>query len=143
MAAQLMGVNVTRVIVTTFMIGGFFGGVAGTLYGLQFGNVAWNMGFIPGIKAFTAAVLGGIGNIRGAMSGGLLLGLIENMSVVCIGSEWKNVVAFVVLALVLILRPTGSPRREDRRLMATAKRALGFTVGAHLRVTRSEAAPRP
>jgi branched-chain amino acid transport system permease protein len=106
-AAQLMGVNVTRVIVTTFLIGGFFGGVAGTLYGLQFGNVTWNMGFIPGIKAFTAAVLGGIGNIRGAMLGGLLLGLIENMSVVCIGSEWKNVIAFAVLPLVLIIRPTG------------------------------------
>jgi branched-chain amino acid transport system permease protein len=106
-AAQLMGVNVTRVIVTTFVIGGFFGGVAGALYGLQFGNVTWNMGFIPGIKAFTAAVLGGIGNIRGAMLGGLLLGLIENMSVVCIGSEWKNVIAFAVLPLVLIIRPTG------------------------------------
>jgi branched-chain amino acid transport system permease protein len=106
-AAQLMGVNVNRVIVTTFMIGGFFGGVAGSLYGLQFGNVAWNMGFIPGIKAFTAAVLGGIGNIRGAMLGGLLLGVLENMSVVCIGAEWKNVVAFVVLPLVLIFRPTG------------------------------------
>jgi branched-chain amino acid transport system permease protein len=106
-AAQLMGVNVNRVIVTTFMIGGFFGGIAGSLYGLQFGNVAWNMGFIPGIKAFTAAVLGGIGNIRGAMLGGLLLGVLENMSVVCIGAEWKNVVAFVVLPLVLIFRPTG------------------------------------
>lgn len=106
-AAQLMGVNVTRVIVTTFVIGGFFGGVAGALYGLQFGNVSWNMGFIPGIKAFTAAVLGGIGNIRGAMLGGLLLGLIENMSVVCIGSEWKNVIAFTMLPLVLIIRPTG------------------------------------
>ena len=106
-AAQLMGVNVNRVIVTTFMIGGFFGGIAGSLYGLQFGNVVWNMGFIPGIKAFTAAVLGGIGNIRGALLGGVLLGLIENMSVVCIGSEWKNVVAFVVLPLVLVFRPTG------------------------------------
>lgn len=106
-AAQLMGVNVNRVIVLTFAIGGFFGGVAGSLYGLQFGNVVWNMGFIPGVKAFTAAVLGGIGNIRGAMLGGLLLGLIENMSVVCIGAEWKNVVAFIVLPLVLILRPTG------------------------------------
>lgn len=106
-AAQLMGVNVNRVIVLTFAIGGFFGGVAGSLYGLQFGNIAWNMGFIPGVKAFTAAVLGGIGNIRGAMLGGLLLGLIENMSVVCLGAEWKNVVAFVVLPLVLILRPTG------------------------------------
>lgn len=106
-AAQMMGVNVNRVIVTTFVIGGFFGGIAGTLSGLQFGNVAWNMGFIPGVKAFTAAVLGGIGNIRGAMLGGLALGLIENMSVVCLGAEWKNVVAFTVLPLVLIFRPTG------------------------------------
>lgn len=106
-AAQLMGVNVDRVILTTFLIGGFFGGVAGSLYGLQFGFVVWNMGFIPGLKAFTAAVLGGIGNIRGAMIGGLLLGLIENMSVVCIDSEWKNPIAFTVLVLVLILRPTG------------------------------------
>ncbi|MGH2755040.1 MAG: branched-chain amino acid ABC transporter permease [Actinomycetota bacterium] len=106
-AAQLMGVNVDKVIVTTFVIGGFFGGIAGSLYGMQFGNVAWNMGFIPGIKAFTAAVLGGIGNIRGAMLGGLLLGVLENMSVVCIGSEWKNVVAFVILPLVLVFRPTG------------------------------------
>jgi branched-chain amino acid transport system permease protein len=106
-AAQLMGVNVDRVIVTTFMIGGFFGGVAGSLYALRFGNVVWNMGFIPGIKAFTAAVLGGIGNIRGAMLGGLLLGLIENLSTVCIGAEWKNVIAFTLLPLVLIFRPTG------------------------------------
>ena len=106
-AAQLMGVNVDRVIVTTFMIGGFFGGVAGSLYALRFGNVAWNMGFIPGIKAFTAAVLGGIGNIRGAMLGGILLGLIETLSTVCIDDQWKNVVAFTVLPLVLIFRPTG------------------------------------
>ena len=106
-AAQLMGVNVDRVIVTTFMIGGFFGGVAGSLYALRFGNVVWNMGFIPGIKAFTAAGLGGIGNIRGAMLGGLLLGLIENLSTVCIGAEWKNVIAFTLLPLVLIFRPTG------------------------------------
>ncbi|MFN2388717.1 MAG: branched-chain amino acid ABC transporter permease [Actinomycetota bacterium] len=106
-AAQLMGVNVNRVIVTTFVIGGFFGGIAGSLYGLQFGSVVWNMGFIPGVKAFTAAVLGGIGNIRGAMLGGVLLGVIENVSTVCLGSEWKNVVAFVILPLVLIFRPTG------------------------------------
>ena len=106
-AAQLMGVNVDRVIVLTFLIGGFFGGVAGAMYGLLIGSIAWNLGFIPGVKAFTAAVLGGIGNIRGAMLGGLLLGLIENMSTVCIGSEWKNVVAFTVLPLVLIFRPTG------------------------------------
>ncbi len=106
-AAQLMGVNVTRVIVLTFAIGGFFGGVAGSLYGLQYGNVVWNMGFIPGVKAFTAAVLGGIGNIRGAMLGGIILGMVENLSVVCIGAEWKNVVAFVILPLVLLFKPTG------------------------------------
>ena len=106
-ASQLMGVNVDKVIIMTFFIGGFFGGVAGAMYGLLFGSIAWNLGFIPGVKAFTAAVLGGIGNIRGAMLGGLLLGLIENMSTVCIGAEWKNVVAFTMLPLVLIFRPTG------------------------------------
>lgn len=106
-ASQLMGINIDKVIVTTFLIGGFFGGIAGSLYAVQFGNVAWNMGFFPGIKAFTAAVLGGIGNIRGAMIGALALGLIENVSTVCIGSEWKDVVAFTVLPLVLIFKPTG------------------------------------
>lgn len=106
-ASQLMGVNVDRVIMTTFLIGGFFGGVAGTLYGIQFGFVVWNMGFIPGLKAFTAAVLGGIGNIRGAALGGLLLGLVENMSAICIGAEWKNPLAFMILVLVLVLRPSG------------------------------------
>jgi len=106
-AAQLMGVNIDRVIVTTFVVGGFFAGVAGVLYGMRFGNVVFNMGFIPGLKAFTAAVLGGIGNIRGAMIGGVGLGLIEHVSSVCIGSEWKNVVAFSVLVLVLVFKPTG------------------------------------
>lgn len=106
-ASQLMGINVDRVIVTTFLIGGFFGGVAGAMYGLLFGNVVWNMGFIYGIKAFTAAVLGGIGNIRGAVLGALVLGLVENMSTVCLDAEWKNVVAFTLLPLVLIFRPTG------------------------------------
>ncbi|HJR44080.1 MAG TPA: branched-chain amino acid ABC transporter permease [Actinomycetota bacterium] len=106
-AAQLMGVNVDRVIVVTFLIGGFFGGIAGAMYGLLFGSIAWNLGFTPGVKAFTAAVLGGIGNIRGAMLGAILLGLIENLSTVCIDSEWKNVVAFTILPLVLIFRPTG------------------------------------
>jgi branched-chain amino acid transport system permease protein len=106
-ASQLMGINVDKVIVTTFVIGGFFGGIAGAMYGLLIGNVVWNMGFIYGIKAFTAAVLGGIGNIRGAVLGALLLGLVENMSTVCLAAEWKNVVAFTLLPLVLIFRPTG------------------------------------
>jgi branched-chain amino acid transport system permease protein len=106
-AARLMGVNVDRVIATTFFVGGFFGGVAGFLYGLVFSKVAWNLGFFPGIKAFTAAVLGGIGNIRGALLGGIMLGLIENIGTLCIGSEWKNPIAFSILVLMLIFRPTG------------------------------------
>ena len=106
-AARLMGVNVDRVVATTFFVGGFFGGVAGFLYGLVFSKVAWNLGFIPGIKAFTAAVLGGIGNIRGALLGGVALGLIENLSTMCIGTEWKDPIAFSVLVLVLVFRPTG------------------------------------
>jgi branched-chain amino acid transport system permease protein len=106
-ASRLMGVNVDRVIVTTFFVGGFFGGIAGFLYGLVFSKVAWNLGFIPGIKAFTAAVLGGIGNIRGALLGGLTLGLVENLSTLCVGTEWKNPIAFGVLVLVLVFRPTG------------------------------------
>jgi branched-chain amino acid transport system permease protein len=106
-AARMMGVNVDRVVATTFFVGGFMGGIAGFLYGLVFNKVSWNLGFIPGIKAFTAAVLGGIGNIRGALLGGLMLGLIENLSTLCIGTEWKNVIAFSVLVLVLVFRPTG------------------------------------
>ncbi len=106
-AARMMGVNVDRVIMATFFIGGVFGGMAGFMYALVFEKVAWNLGFIPGLKAFTAAVLGGIGNIRGAALGGLLLGLIENLSTLCIGAEWKNPIAFSVLVLVLIFKPTG------------------------------------
>ncbi|MGI8407312.1 MAG: branched-chain amino acid ABC transporter permease, partial [Actinomycetota bacterium] len=106
-ASRMMGVNVDRVVAITFFVGGFFGGIAGFLYGLVFSKVAWNLGFIPGLKAFTAAVLGGIGNIRGALLGGLMLGLIENLSTLCIGAEWKNPIAFSILVLVLVFRPTG------------------------------------
>lgn len=106
-AARLMGVNVDRVVALTFFVGGFFGGIAGFLYGMVFSKVAWNLGFFPGIKAFTAAVLGGIGNIRGALLGGITLGLVENLSTLCIGAEWKNPIAFSVLVGVLIFRPTG------------------------------------
>jgi branched-chain amino acid transport system permease protein len=107
--ASLMGVNIDRVIVTTFFIGGILAGAAGTLYVGIFPAVPafWFIGFAPGIKAFTAAVLGGIGNIRGAMVGGLVLGLIESYSVPCFGARWNTVVAFVVLVLVLMVRPTG------------------------------------
>lgn len=104
--ASLMGVNIDRVISHTFVLGGLLGGAAGFLFGLNAG-VIYTMGFTPALKAFTAAVLGGIGNLRGAMLGGLLLGVIENLSVACIGTQWRDVVAFGVLVLVLLVRPTG------------------------------------
>ena len=104
--ASLMGVNIDRVIWQTFAIGGLLGGAAGFLFGIQYG-VVFTMGFTPALKAFTAAVLGGIGSIRGAMLGGLLLGVFENLSVSCISTEWRDTSAFVVLLVVLILRPTG------------------------------------
>jgi len=106
--ASLMGVNIDRVIVTTFFVGGVMAGAAGLLYVLFLGVPAfWFIGFVPGIKAFTAAVLGGIGNIRGAMLGGLVLGMVEAYSVPCFGAQWTDVVSFVVLVLVLMFRPTG------------------------------------
>jgi branched-chain amino acid transport system permease protein len=105
--AALMGVDIDRVVVLTFLVGGLMAGAAGLLYGMYFGQAKFNIGFLPGIKAFTAAVLGGIGNIRGAMVGGVVLGLIENLGVSCIGSQWQDVIAFVVLVLLLMFRPTG------------------------------------
>jgi branched-chain amino acid transport system permease protein len=105
--ASLMGVNIDRVIVTTFFIGGLMAGAAGLLYAIRFNVTAWNIGFIPGIKAFTAAVLGGIGNLRGAMLGGLLLGLVEAYGTACTAPHWANVIAFLVLVGVLLFRPTG------------------------------------
>jgi branched-chain amino acid transport system permease protein len=106
--ASMMGVNIDRIIVMTFFIGGLMAGAAGLLYILVLGvPTYWFIGFIPGIKAFTAAVLGGIGNIRGAMVGGLLLGMVEAYSVPCFGAQWTTITAFVVLVLVLMVRPTG------------------------------------
>lgn len=104
--ASLMGVNIDRVISQTFVIGGVLGGAAGFLFGMGTG-VVYTMGFTPGIKAFTAAVLGGIGNVRGAVLGGLLLGVAENLSVACINTDWRDVIAFGILVLVLLVRPSG------------------------------------
>jgi branched-chain amino acid transport system permease protein len=104
--ASLMGVNIDRVISQTFIIGGLLGGAAGFLFGLQAG-VVYTMGFTPALKAFTAAVLGGIGNIRGAMLGGLVLGVAENLGVSCVQASWRDVIAFGILVLVLLIRPTG------------------------------------
>jgi branched-chain amino acid transport system permease protein len=105
--AALMGVDINRVVMLTFLLGGLLAGAAGTLYGVFFEAARYNIGFLPGIKAFTAAVLGGIGNIRGALVGGLSLGLLENWGATVLGGEWKDVFAFTVLVLVLLVRPTG------------------------------------
>jgi branched-chain amino acid transport system permease protein len=105
--AQIMGVNVDRVILLTFLLGGILAGGAGMLWMLYREVTRFNIGFIPGIKAFTAAVLGGIGNVRGALLGGLLLGLIESYGSALFGGEWNDVVAYVVLVVVLMFRPTG------------------------------------
>jgi branched-chain amino acid transport system permease protein len=105
--AQLMGVDIDRVVALTFLLGGLLAGAAGFLFTIFFEAARFNIGFLPGIKAFTAAVLGGIGNIRGALVGGLLLGLLENYGATVFGGEWKDVFAFVVLVLVLMVRPSG------------------------------------
>jgi len=107
--ASLMGIPVNGVIAITFLIGGALGGVAGALNGMYYGSIKYNMGFVPGIKAFTAAVLGGIGNIQGAMWGGLILGILESLAAGFIpnGSDWKDVIAFSVLLLILLFRPEG------------------------------------
>jgi branched-chain amino acid transport system permease protein len=114
-AASLMGINVNRIISLTFLIGGGMGGAAGVLFGVQYGLINPYTGFIPGLKAFTAAVLGGIGNIPGAMLGGLVLGLLEAFAASYLslltggafGAEYKDILAFSILILILIFRPKG------------------------------------
>lgn len=106
-AAVLMGVNIDTIVRLTFLLGGAMAGVAGALYVMEYEQSDYRVGFLLGIKAFTAAVLGGIGNLRGALLGGFVLGLIETYGSSLLGSEWKNVIAFVVLVLILLIRPTG------------------------------------
>ena len=114
-AAALMGINVDRVIVFTFTLGGISAGIAGILYSLIYGQVHFYMGFIPGLKAFTAAVLGGIGNVVGAWLGGTLLGLIESLGPnlflsglgIPAANQLKDGIAFAILVFILIFRPQG------------------------------------
>ena len=106
-AARLMGINVNRIISMVFLIGPALGGAAGVMVGLYYGQVNFTMGWSYGLKAFIAAVLGGIGNIPGAMLGGLLLGVIEAMGAAFISTAWKDGIAFIILILILIFRPTG------------------------------------
>jgi branched-chain amino acid transport system permease protein len=114
-AASLMGIDIDRVIATVFVIGPALGAAAGVLFAMMYGVVLWNAGFLAGMKAFTAAVLGGIGNIPGAMVGGLLLGLVETFGAGylpilthgVVGPEYKDIFAFLILILVLVFRPLG------------------------------------
>lgn len=113
--ASLMGVDVNRTIVMVFVLGAAMAGVAGVLHGLFFQTIRGSMGFLPGIKAFTAAVLGGIGSIPGAVAGGYALGLAETVGRellnelpgVDLGNQWRDVIAFSLLVTILIFRPTG------------------------------------
>ena len=106
-AAQLMGIDVNRTIAITFLIGSALAGAAGFVSGVYYGTTWFFNGFSAGLKAFTAAVLGGIGNIAGAMLGGFLIGLIEAFTTQFISDQWSNVVVFSVLVLVLVFRPSG------------------------------------
>ncbi|MCX6069676.1 MAG: branched-chain amino acid ABC transporter permease [Chloroflexi bacterium] len=105
--AALMGVNVDQVISRTFLIGSALAGIAGVMVGMYYLQIKVTMGFIPGIKAFTAAVLGGIGNIPGAMLGGYTLGLAESLGVLVLPAVYKDIVAFSLLVLTLVFKPTG------------------------------------
>lgn len=110
--ARLMGINTDRIIVVAFMLGAALAAVAGIAHALLYTNIDFRMGFLAGLKAFTAAVLGGIGNIYGAVVGGLLLGLVETLATQYVpgqfgGSPWKDVWAFALLILVLVFRPQG------------------------------------
>jgi len=105
--AAIMGVNVRRVIAATFFLGSALGGAGGVLVGLYYTQIDFFMGYSAGLKAFTAAVLGGIGNIHGAMLGGIVLGLVESLAVTFINPAYKDVVAFAILILTLVFRPSG------------------------------------
>ncbi len=111
--ASLLGVNVDRTISITFIIGAALAAVAGTMYMVQYGVVNFADGFVPGVKAFTAAVLGGIGSLPGAVLGGLLIGLIETLWSAYFSTDYKDVAAFSILAIVLIFMPSGILGKPD------------------------------
>jgi branched-chain amino acid transport system permease protein len=114
-ACRLMGIDVNRIIALTFFVGSALAAAAGVMAGVYYGSIHFFMGFVIGLKAFTAAVIGGIGSIPGAMLGGLVLGLLESFGtqIPWIGSEWKDVFAFGLLILLLIFKPTGILGRTE------------------------------
>jgi branched-chain amino acid transport system permease protein len=105
--SKLMGININQVITLTFCIGGLTTGAAAFLYTTVYENTVFNVGFNMGIAAFTAAVLGGIGNLRGAFYGGLALGMLEQFASAILGSQWKAITVFVVLVVILLFKPNG------------------------------------
>jgi branched-chain amino acid transport system permease protein len=105
--SRLMGIDVNRIISIVFFLGPALGGAAGMLVALHYGSFNFTLGWTFGLKAFIAAILGGIGNIPGAMLGGIILGVVESMGAVYLGSQWKDVIAYVILILILVVRPTG------------------------------------
>jgi branched-chain amino acid transport system permease protein len=116
-AAKLMGIDVRQVIALVFMIGPALGGLAGIMVGVSYGQITFSMGQLYGLKAFTAAIIGGIGNIPGAMIGGLLLGLVEAFGAAYVSVAWKDAITFFVLILILVVRPTGLlPERVAEKL---------------------------
>lgn len=106
-ACVLLGIPVHRVIAATFVIGSVLAAAGGSLFGSYYGTINFHDGYLVGMKAFTAAVLGGIGNIPGAMAGGVLLGVVEGLAAGYLSAQWKNVFAFVVLVVILLFKPTG------------------------------------
>jgi branched-chain amino acid transport system permease protein len=117
--SRLMGINVNSVIAVTFFLGSGLAAAAGTMAGAYYGSLWYFMGFLIGLKAFTAAVIGGIGSIPGAMLGGLILGLLESFATQLpgVGSEWKDVFSFSVLILVLVFKPTGLLGKPEQERM--------------------------
>ena len=113
-AAALVGVDVDRVIAATFFIGGFLGGAASVIYGLYINTIGFQMGFQNGLYAFTAAVLGGIGSIPGAVLGGLVIGLVRALSSAYVGERWTGAIVFAILIVILVFRPEGLLGRRTR-----------------------------
>jgi branched-chain amino acid transport system permease protein len=105
--ARLMGINVNRIIAFVFFIGPALGGVAGVMVGLYYGSFDFTLGWVFGLKAFISAILGGIGNIPGAVLGGFILGIIETLGAGYVSPQWKDVIAYFILIIILIVRPTG------------------------------------
>ena len=113
-AARLMGIDVDRTVGLTFLLGGLLAGAAGMIYAIYNGTVQFNQGFTAGLIAFTAAVMGGIGNLKGAVIGGLMIGVIQSISDTNFGQVWTPAIVFAILILIMVFRPQGLFGEEVR-----------------------------